>query len=381
MARIVLGSYMVRYPLGGMMSWVLQYLVGFQRLGHDVYFVEKSGWSNSCYDPVRNVMSDDCTYGIRTVNDLLSRFGLQGKWCFVDAAGRYHGLARDRIEAVFKSADLFVDMGAHGAWLAEAADTSLRVLVDGEPGFTQMKMENRLVAGEELPHYDLYYTTGRNIGTEKSTGPTAGKQWHHLFHPVAVPMFSHQPSKGGDPFTTVMNWQSYEAVEYRGRTYGHKDVEFTKFLDLPRLTTTLLEIAVSGKQIPAQSLIEAGWRIRDAHAVTISFDSYSEYIRASAGEFSVCKSGFVATNIGWFSDRSAAYLASGRPVVLQDTGFSAHLPCGNGLFAVRSVDEAAAAINMISSDYERHSRWARELAAEHLDTPKVLGRFLRELGI
>ena len=149
MARIIVGSYMVRYPLGGMMSWVLQYLVGFQRLGHDVYFVEKSGYPNSCYDPAKKMMSDDCSYGIATLSSLLERFDLEGKWCFVDAAGRYHGLSRERVETVFESADLFVDMGTHGTWLDEAADTGLRVLVDGEPGFTQMKMEKRLAAGEE----------------------------------------------------------------------------------------------------------------------------------------------------------------------------------------------------------------------------------------
>src|SRR5918999_2991665 len=126
MARIVVGSYMVRYPLGGMMSWVLQYLVGFKLLGHDVYFVEKSGYPNSCYDPVKNVMSDDCSYGIATLSTLLDRFGLAGKWCFVDAAGRYHGLSRERVETVFESADLFIDMGTHGGWLNKATGAGLR---------------------------------------------------------------------------------------------------------------------------------------------------------------------------------------------------------------------------------------------------------------
>lgn len=380
MARIVLGSYMVRYPLGGMMSWVLQYLVGFQQLGHDVYFVEKSGWSNACYDPVKDVMTDDCSYGIKTVDALLTRFGLGGKWCFVDEADRYHGLPRERLEAIFKSADFFVDMGTHGTWLDEAAETGLRVLVDGEPGFTQMKMENRLAAGEELPNYDFYYTTGKNIG-KKSTAPTASKQWHHLYHPVVVDLFRHHPNNAGAPFTTVMNWQSYEPIEYNGTKFGHKDVEFNKFIGLPQETTSPLEIAVSGKDIPTERLMNAGWRIRDAHRVTISFDTFVDYIRASRGEFSVCKNGFVATNSGWFSDRSAAYLANGRPVVMQETGFSNHLPCGRGLFAVRTVDEAAAAIDQISSDYSQHAKWAREVAREYLDTPKVLGRFLHELGI
>jgi len=381
MARIVLGSYMVRYPLGGMMSWVLQYLLGFKKLGHDVYFVEKSGYANSCYDPEKDVMSDDCTFGIRTVKALLARFGLQDKWCFVDAADNYCGISRFQIEEIFKSADLFVDMGTHGTWLYEAVGTGIRVLVDGEPGFTQMKMENKLAAGEKLLNYDFYFTTGRNIGTEKSTAPTAGKNWRPLFHPVQVDLFPFKPAKAKAPFTTVMNWQSYEPIRYSGKTYGHKKEEFWKFLELPSKTKIPIELSVSGKKIPTKRLTEAGWRIRDSHYVTRSFDAFVDYISVSKGEFSICKNGYVATKCGWFSDRSAAYLASGRPVVMQDTGFAEHLPCGRGLFAVRTVDEAAEAIEEINSDDERHSKWARDIAVEYLDTHKVLKRFLNELGI
>ena len=380
MARIVVGSYMIRYPLGGNLSWTLQWLVGFQQLGHDVYLLEKSGYPSSCYDPVKTLMSDDCSYGIATVNALLTQFGLHDKWCFVDVHDHYHGLSRGHVKAVFKSADLFVDIGTHGTWLSEAADAGLRVLVDGEPGFRQMKMEKSLAAGEVLPSYDFYYSNGANVGTYRSTAPTAGKQWRPLFNPVVVSLFPLQPVSADAPFTTVMHWQAHEPIEFNNKIYGQKDVEFEKFNSLPGLTTTPLEIAVSGKNVPTKQLTDSGWRVRNAHDVTVSFDSYREYIRASRGEFSVCKNVFVATNSGWFSDRSAAYLASGRPVIMQDTGFSAHLPCGQGLFAVHTVDEAAAAIDEINSDYERHSKWARDIAIEYLDAPKVLGKFLHELG-
>jgi hypothetical protein len=380
-ARIILGSYMVRYPLGGMLSWALQYLIGLRKLGHEVFFVEKSGYPNSCYDPSRDTMSDDCSYGTAVVEDLLARHGLSGKWCFVDAAGQHHGLSRTRIQAAFDSADLFVDMGTHGAWLEEAARTRMRVLVDGEPGFAQMKMEKKLAADEALPRYDFYYTTGRNIGTPRSASPTAGRPWRPLFHPVDVATFPLVACPADAPFTTVMNWQSYEPVAYRGETYGHKDVEFVNFMSLPGGTDAKLEIAVAGGNVPREDLIRAGWRIRDAHEVTRSFDSFADYIRESRGEFSVCKSGFVRWNTGWFSDRGAAYLASGRPVVQQDTGFGAHLPCGRGLFSVRDVNDAAAAIDAIAGDYQRHSRWAREIAVEYLDATKVLGGMLNELGL
>ena len=371
---------MVRYPLGGINQWVLGWLVGFQKLGHEVYFVEKSGWPNSCYDLSKRVMTDDCSYGIAVVSALLRRFGLQDKWCFVDAAGRYHGLTRGHVATVFKSADLFVDL-EWDEWLVEAADAGLRVFVDGEPGWFQMKMEKSRHAGQKSPDYDYYYTTGRNVGTDRSTAPTAGKKWRPVFSPVIVDPFEYKPVKADAPFTTVMNWQSHKQVEFNGIIYGQKDVEFDKFIDLPNLTTTPLEIAVSGSNVPKKRLLDFGWRVRNADDVAVTVNSYREYICASKGEFSVAKNVFVATNCGWFGDRPGYYMASGRPVVVQDTGFSHHLPCGQGLFSVRTVEEAAEAINEINGNYERHSRWARDIAIEYLDATKVLRNFLRELGV
>lgn len=379
MARIVLGSTMVRYPLGGMNQWVLGWLIGLQQLGHNVYFVEKSSWPNSCYDLSKRLMTDDCSYGVSVVNALLVRYDLQNKWCFVDSEGRYHGLTRESVEAIFKSADLFIDL-EWDEWLDEANSAKLRVFVDGEPGWFQMKMENSIRTGVELPIYDYYYTIGGNVGTDRSLAPTAGRTWRHIFAPVLVSHFPPRPIKVDAPFTTVMNWQSHKQIEFDGVLYGQKDMEFLKFLNLPRLTAIPLEASISGKA-PRDLLMRSGWRLRNADDVAVTIDSYKEYIWASKGEFSVAKNVFVATNCGWFGDRPGYYMASGRPVVVQDTGFSDHLPCGKGLFAVRSVEEAAAAIDEISADYERHAGWAREIAVEYLDAQKVLGRFLDELGI
>jgi hypothetical protein len=158
-------------------------------------------------------------------------------------------------------------------------------------------------------------------------------------------------------------------------------MEFERFMDLPLRTKIPLEVAVAGKNTPHQRLLDSGWRVRDAHEVTISFDSYLQYAAYSRGEFSICKHGYVATNCGWFSDRSSAYLASGRPVIVQDTGFGTHLPCGEGLFAFRTAEEAVAALETVQGDFERHSRAARAIAAEYLDAPKVLRGLLAEAGI
>ena len=252
MARIVLGSYMVRYPLGGNLSWALQYLLGFQRLGHDVFFVEKSGWDNSCYNPTLDCMSNDCSYGLDVVNRILTGHGLRDRWCYVDAAGTYHGLSRDTIEAILRRADVFIDMGTHGSWLDEAATAGVRVFVDAEPGMRQMKMQKALDAGETLPPYDFYYTKGRSIASGRSSAPTVGLAWRGMFHPVVTEQFEVDAAPDGAPFTTVMNWQAYEPVEFRGTVYGHKDVEFDKFITLPSRTAAPLEVAIAGKNSPTR---------------------------------------------------------------------------------------------------------------------------------
>ena len=380
MARILLGSYMVRYPLGGMMSWVLQYLVGFHRLGHEIYMVEKGSYPDACYDPLRNVMSDDCTYGAQVIDELLKSHGLLDRWCYVDVVGEYHGLSEARIKDLFATADIFIDMGTHGSWLEEAAKTACTVLMDGEPGYSQMKMEKQRRSGEPLDEYDYYFSTGQNVGTEACLAPTAELKWHHMFHPVVTSLYELTPAASDAPFTTIMNWQSYEPVEFDGEVYGHKDVEFQKFLELPRQTSASLEIAVSGKTVPTNDLRELGWSVQDAHQKTISYRSFLDYVANSQGEFGVCKSGFVRTRTGWFSDRSAVYLACGKPVVLQDTGFSEHLPCGQGLFAVNDLNEAAEALRVIQCDYMRHASAARQLACEHLDAERVLEFLLRQIG-
>jgi hypothetical protein len=381
MARIVLSSCLFRYPMGGMMSWLLQYLVGFARLGHDVWYVEKAARPNDWFDPTCDAMTDDCGYGARTVGRLLARHGYGERWQLVDLAGRRYGAARERIEAAFASADLFIDMGGDGSWLEDAARCGLRVLIDCEPGFTQMKMASRLEAGETLPDYDYYYTPGRNVGTERSSVPTAGKAWRPLVDPVVTDLFEVAPADPAAAFTTVMSWQSMRPRVYQGRIYGNKDVEFERFESLPQLTRVPLELAVSGRDVPWERLSSKGWRTLDANRISTSFESYAGYIRGSRGEFTVAKHCFVATNCAWFGDRAAVFLASGRPVVMQDTGWSEHLPCGEGLFAVHTAPEAAAALDEVERDYPRHSQRARELAEEFLDTGKAFPRFLDQLGI
>lgn len=380
MARIVLASYMVRYPLGGNLSWALQWLIGLKSLGHDVFMVERAGYPDSCYNPVGKTSGEDCSYGTKVVHDLLDSFELGRQWSFIDAAGTFHGMSQSQVREILRTCDLFIDMGADGDWSQIAPESCTTVFVEGEPGFTQMKWAQRAAFGETLPAYDYYYSMGANIGTRACSAPTAGFQWRHVPNIVATDLFYPTPPPEIAPFTTVMNWRSHSAIEFEGRTYGQKDVEFTKFAELPTLVDSPFELAVSGNHVPVDELTGFGWSVRDAQNTTLTVHDYHDYILRSRGEFSVAKNVFVSTQSGWFSDRSAAYLASGRPVVLQDTGFGTHLPCGEGLFAVGTLQEAASAIKEINANFQLHSKAAREIALEHLDSRRVLKDFLDDLG-
>ena len=379
MARIVFGSYMVRYPLGGMLSWALQYVVGLHRLGHDVVFVERADYPEACFDPVAGTMTDDPSRGVAVVAGLLSRFGMPNRMCFVDVHGTHHGLSEDEVRAAFASADVFVDMGTHGTWNEAATTARRRVLVDGEPGFTQLKREAALRRGDAVATYDGYWTSGVNVGTARSPAPTAGVEWRPLPHPVVLDLFAPSAPPAGGCISTVMNWQSYEPFELDGHVYGHKDVSFEGFADLPSRVDAPLELAVAGPRVPVDRLTSLGWIVRDGHEVTATVDSFWSYVAASRAEFSICKEAYAALRTGWFSDRGGAYLASGRPVVQQDTGFGDVLPCGEGLFAVNDVDEAAAALDAVLTAPGRHARAAREIAEVYLDADKVLGRWIDEV--
>jgi hypothetical protein len=271
-------------------------------------------------------------------------------------------------------------MGTHGSWQEEAQKSQLRVWVDGEPGFTQIKRYNLLQEGQPVPVYDRYFTNGMNVGRGNNIIPLCGLDWKHLFHPVDTDLFPFCEEVVGSAYSTVMNWVSHEAVTLGGVAFGQKNIEFEKFISLPGMVKAAMEVAVTGNNVPRARLSESGWIIRDGRAVTETFDSFYDYIRSSRGEFSVCKNVVIATRSGWFSDKSAAYLSSGRPVVLQDTGFSEHLPCGQGLFAVKSAEEAAWAMGEIESAYGKHARSAREIAMDYFECGKVMRKFLDDLS-
>jgi hypothetical protein len=209
--------------------------------------------------------------------------------------------------------------------------------------------------------------------------PDLGITWERMMVPILIEPTPYQPVSEEASFTTVMAWQANPVKTFEGKTYGMKDVEFQKFLALPKMVNQKMEIAVSGPNVPRDLLQDYGWKVVNADDISITNDSYRKYITGSKGEFSVAKNAHVATRNGMFLERSGYYLLAGRPVVLQDTGWSDYLPTGKGLFAVNSLDEAVDAIDQINSDYQKHAKWANEFAMEYLDSVKTIGGFMETL--
>lgn len=376
---VIVAGYLVRYPLGGHVLSQLHYLVGLQRLGCEVVFMEHFGWPSSCYNPHDNSTSDDPSHGLAVLKREFERFGLR-KWCFIDKAGQYHGLSRDAARKLCRDADLLLSL-ASTTWLEEFRECRRRVYMDIDPGFTQFVMgptSDPSCAGYASPRdFQFHFTIGTRIGQPDCPIPTHGLQWRPTRWPMVLELAPVRCAADAKFFTTVMSWRARKLIVHNGIEYGQKDMEFMRFIDLPQRIGPVFEIALAGPNAPREHIAAAGWRITDPLQVTATPWTYRDYIAQSRGEFGVAVNLEVRTRSGWIGDRSAMYLAMGKPVVIQDTGFSESLPCGEGLFAFQTVDDVVSAMEEIGKDYERHCRAARRIAEEYFDSDKVLATLLR----
>ena len=366
--KIVCSGYLARYPVGGFSWHHLQYLVGFQRLGHDVTYFEHFGWPNSCYDPARNEMTADPSYGTAYLLRLLQSHGLGDHWCYLAEDGTAHGMPREHLSQVCRECDIYVNL-SNINWIPEIDLCRRRVLVDTDPVFTQIGGHG---IGASFSEYDQLFTYGENVHRDSCDMPTGGATWLPTRQPVVLDLW---PVKAGDasrPFTTVMNWSAYGDRTYDGKVYGQKDREFAPFFSLPKETGEAMEMAINAPEEVRTRLLDGGWQLTDPLEVTSDPRSYQQYLSISRAEFSVAKHGYVSTHSGWFSDRTAGYLATGRPAVVQDTGFSTFLPCGAGLLPFRTAADAVCAIRQVSQDYAAHCQAARALAETYFDARVVL---------
>ncbi|HEY0008595.1 MAG TPA: hypothetical protein VGB55_07720 [Tepidisphaeraceae bacterium] len=371
--RILCSGHLIRYPVGGFTFHHLQYLVGLKRLGHEVYFFENWGWPRSCYDAEQHDMTDDPSYGIRYMLPFFKQHGLENAWCYLAEDGKTHGMSRERLADICRDCDLYLNL-SNINWIDELETCRRRVLVDTDPTFTQIGGHGM---GGPFERYAVRFTYGEKVHQPDSSMPTAGVSWLPTRQPVVLDLWSVEPTPPNAIFSTIMNWTAYGDKEFEGRVYGQKDRQFEPFFDLPKRVSQDLSIAIgSPPEQVTKRLSAEGWTLLDSKEISKTPATYQDFIRNSKAEFCVAKHGYVSTRCGWFSDRSTAYLASGRPVVVQDTGFSDFLPTGQGLMAFNCPDEAIDAIDKVNSDYATHCVAARRVAEEHFDSDRVLTHLL-----
>jgi hypothetical protein len=378
--RIIVLGYMIRGPIGGLAWHHLQYAAGLKRLGHEVYFLEDSDDYPSCYDPSRDTTGTDPGYGLAFAADAFARVGLHDAWAFYDAwSSRWLGPASSRVDDLCASAELLLNVSGVNPLRSWYLRVPERVLIDTDPVFTQIRHLTDPYAREQAERHTRFFSFGENIGTPGCRVVDDGFRWRPTRQPVVMDLWPVVEAPAGAPFTTVMQWESYPAREFAGARYGNKSESFAPYLDLPGRTSATLELAIGSPTAPRPMLSRRGWRIRDPLEIAPDPWKYQQYIRGSRGEFSVAKQGYVVSASGWFSERSACYLASGRPVVVQDTGFSRWLPTGAGVFCFATLDEAVAALDEVEERHDFHCRAAREIAEAYFDSRKVLQELLEAI--
>ena len=386
MARntIAVGGSLAQKPGFGGHAWVLlQYLLGFRRLGWDVLFIDRLE-PEMCRDSHGSPCELGDSVNVRYLSAVMERFGLGANYALLhDGGSGVIGRSRVRLLEELRGCALLLNVMGFTTDEDVLAACPRRVFLDVDPGFGQIWRELEL--HDCFCGHDDFVTIGQNIGLEGCPLPSCGLDWIATSPPVVLSEWPALPLPPDAPLTSVGSWRGvYGPLEHAGRTYGHRVHEFRRFLALPRMTDQHFELALNIE--PAETgdlsrLAEHGWELVDPLAVAATPADYRTYIQASMGELMIAKSMYVQAQSGWFSDRSVCYLASGRPVVAQDTGLSGLYPTGRGLLTFATLEEAAGAVAEVRGNPAMHSRAARALAEEHFDSDRVLGRLLTQLGI
>lgn len=381
MASVVVGGSLAQRPGYGGHAWaLLNYLLGFQRLGYDVLFVDRldSEMALGADGLPSAAARDRC---VRWLVDVMEGAGLGD--CYTLRLGEAgETVGRPRSEAIEFARGSLLMLNVMGFVNDEEilAAAPRKVFLDIDPGFGQMWKE--LGLHDMFAGHDAFVTVGERIGEPDCLIPACGIEWITTPHPIVLEEWSS--AEGGCAVTSVGSWRGpFDPVEFRGRRFGLRAHELRKLLGLPAMVDVELELALDidpGDSDDLEALRANGWKLADPAVVAGDPESYRRYIAASQAELMVAKGIYVDTRGGWFSERSIAYMASGKPVIAQDTGFSDRYPCGEGLIAFSDVDGAREGIEAVCGDWSRHSRAAREIAAEHFEAGKVLGRLIERLG-
>ena len=385
MKAIVTGM-IASYPVGGVAWDYGQYALGLERLGFEVYYLEDTGWQT--YDPRQGQYGEDCSYAVEFLPAALGVLSptLAQRWRFRNMDGRAYGLDDETFAGVLREADLFLNVSGGTLLRDEYLKCNRKVLIDSDPGWNHFRNYPRWDANPKwhgshgYRAHDFFFTYAERMGRPDCLLPDLGLSWQPTRPPVVMDCWQCEPP--GVKWTTVMTWKNFqETIQYKGTTYGTKEMEFTKVEKLPLHTKASLELAVGGDTAPRDQWRNLGWSVVESQAISRTTDDYRRYLQSSRGEFSVAKNVYVATRCGWFSCRSVCYLAAGLPAVVQDTGFSEIIPTGEGLFAFSNLEEAVRGLDAVETEYAFHQKAARALARRYFASELVLGDLLRRIGL
>jgi hypothetical protein len=385
MALIVVAGALANKPGNGGAAWTrLSWALGLRRLGHDVYFVEQIAPA-ACVDTSGARCTLQRSVNLAYFEDVTARFGFGRRASLIaEEDGSSIGVSLSRLEQIADAADLLVNISGHLTLETLKPRFRRRAFVDLDPGYTQF-WHARGLAEDRLRDHDVYFTIGENIGAPECPVPTGGIPWRPIRQPVVLDEWPVSTLESWTRFTTVASWRGpYGRIAHDGREFGLKAHEFRKFVTLPTLTNHPFEIALDVDPADCrdvESLQQHAWTVVDSRAVAADPFGFRCYVQGSSAECSMAQGIYVETRSGWFSDRTVRYLASGKPALVQDTGFGRNYPTGQGLVSFRTLAEAARGADLIVRDYDAHSRAARAIAEAFFDSDKVLKGLLQEVGV
>lgn len=386
--RIIVTGLVGLHPVGGVAWDYLHYVIGLARLGHDVYYYEDTwDWP---YHPIERQATADGSYSAQFLTDFFARYApdLASHWHYFHLHKTSYGMDRVAFAEVAHTADIFLNVSGAVMIPDELSPHCVKVFLDTDPGYNQIMMGERLTQPEKVDRWtmaghDRLFTYAENIHGDDCTIPQLGFRWKTTRFPLVAEFWEplgHIQASVTSPWTTVMTWNAFKKqLFYQGVEYKSKGSEFEKIMDLPRRLTVPLKVAVGGVEPPMGWLADNGWQVVDGPEATLTPQRYQDFIIGSRGEISPAKHVYVAMRSGWFSCRSVCYLGAGRPVVVQDTGFSRIIPVGQGILAFSSGEEAQAAIEAVEANYAKHSRAALELAMEEFSARKVLTQMVEDI--
>jgi hypothetical protein len=383
-STILVHHFVGQMPLAGIAWQAMHYLVGLERLGYDVWYIEDGGANP--YDPrVASVMMG-CDYNVACLRRAMESYGFGGRWAYWDAVNdQWHGLPREQVRRLYARADGLINLCGATRLRDEHFACPVRIIVDSDPIYEQIKYAQADPAARAyLDAHTHFFSYGENLGSAACPVPLSGIDWRPTRPPVVLDLWPVANDEA-PAFTTIATWENKgKDIEFAGtRYFWSKHVNFLRFLDLPRRRPEIcFAVAMDPPDAAVRArVINAGWRLVNPGPVSSTMDAYREFITTSRGEFTVAKDIYVRPNSGWFSDRSVCYLAAGRPVVTMRTGFGGLYPTGRGLFEYTTEDEALGSIDAIAADYRSHSRAAREIAGEYFAADRVLGRLMAAAGL